>query len=88
MRSILEERVCAFVVGAVVVTVVVNGVFRLHCFGPMTALAATYHWGIYQYVAAKALTTYLILGCVGRGVELGSESSPAAPAAGSGNLEI
>ena len=44
-------------------------------------------------VAARALATYLIPGCVGRGVRLGSENSSGAGAAGggvwkSGNLEI
>ena len=45
-------------------------------------------------VAAKALATYLIPGCVGRGVKLGSETSSGAggPAGGgvwkSGNLEF
>ena len=43
-------------------------------------------------VAARALATYLIPGCVGRGVRLGSESSSATAAVGgvwkSGNLEI
>ena len=44
-------------------------------------------------VAARALATYLIPGCVGRGVRLGSESSSATGAGGggvwkSGNLEI
>ena len=44
------------------------------------------------YVAARALVTYLIPGCVGRGVSLGSESSSRSGGAGgvwkSGNLEI
>ena len=45
------------------------------------------------YVAARALATCLIPGCVGRGVRLGSESSSATGAAGggvwkSGDLEI
>ena len=43
-------------------------------------------------IAARALATYLIPGCVGKGVRLGSESSSAAATAGgvwkSGNLEI
>ena len=46
-------------------------------------------------VAARVLATYLVPGCVGRGVRLGSESSSGAGAAGaaggvwkSGNLEI
>ena len=45
-------------------------------------------------VAARALATYLILGCVGRGVRFGSESSSGSGGAGagggwkSGNLEI
>ena len=44
-------------------------------------------------VAARALATYLIPGCVGRGVRLGSANSSGAAAAGggvwkSGNLEI
>ena len=43
-----------------------------------------------NYIAAKALTTYLIPGCVGRGVRLGSEirPGPGPAAAASGNLEI
>ena len=44
------------------------------------------------YVAARALATYLIPGCVGRGVRLGSESSSGGAGAGggwkSGDLEI
>ena len=45
-------------------------------------------------MAARALATYLIPGCVGRGVRLGSESSSGSGGAGagggrkSGNLEI
>ena len=43
-------------------------------------------------VAARALATYLIPGCVGRGVRLGSESSSVSDSAGgvwkSKNLEI
>ena len=46
-------------------------------------------------VAARALATYLIPGCVGRGVRLGSENSSGGGAGGaaggvwkSGNLEI
>ena len=42
-------------------------------------------------VGARALATYLIPVCVGRGVRLGSENSSGAAAAGvwkSGNLEI
>ena len=43
-------------------------------------------------VAARALATHLVPGCVGRGVRLGSESSSATAAVGgvwkSGNLEI
>ena len=42
-------------------------------------------------VAARALATYLIPGCVGRGVRLGSESSSVVVVGGvwkSGNLEI
>ena len=43
-------------------------------------------------IAARALATYLIPGCVGRGVRLGSESSSGAGGGGgvwkSGNLEI
>ena len=42
-------------------------------------------------VAARALATYLIPGCVGRGVRLGSENSSDGGGAGvwkSGNLEI
>ena len=35
-------------------------------------------------IAAKALATYLIPGCVGRGVRLGSESSSATGAAAGG----
>ena len=47
-----------------------------------------------QFVAARALATYLIPGCVGRGDRLGSESlsggagSAGAGAGISGNLEI
>ena len=46
-----------------------------------------------QYIAARALATYLIPGCVGRGARLGSENSSGAGGAGvggvwkSGNLE-
>ena len=39
-------------------------------------------------VAARALATYLIPGCVGRGVRLGSESSSGGGVWKSGNLEI
>ena len=42
-------------------------------------------------VAARALATYSIPGCIGRGVRLGFESSPGGGAGGfwkSGNLEI
>ena len=43
-------------------------------------------------IAARALATYLVPGCVGRGVRLGSESSSATAAVGgvwkSGNLEF
>ena len=53
------------------------------------SLAKMVHFSI---IAARALATYLILGCVGRGVRLGSESSSGAAAGGgvwkSGNLEI
>ena len=44
-----------------------------------------------MFVAARALATYLIPGCVGRGVRLGSESSSGAGVGGvwkCGNLEI
>ena len=49
--------------------------------------------GIDPIIAARALATYLIPGCVGRGVKLGSESSSGGACAGvgvwkSGNLEI
>ena len=37
-----------------------------------------------QKVAAKVLATYLIPGCVGRGVRLGSENSSGAGGAGAG----
>ena len=51
------------------------------------------HRWIPREIAARALATYLIPGCVGRGVKLGSESSSATGAAGggvwkSGKLEI
>ena len=41
-------------------------------------------------ITARVLATYLIRGCVGRGVRLGSESSSGGAGAGwkSGNLEI
>ena len=40
-------------------------------------------------IAARALATYLVPGCVGRGVRLGSESSSAAASIWkSGNLKI
>ena len=46
----------------------------------------------YCMIAARALATYLIPGCVGRGVRLGSENSSATAGGGgvwkSGNLEI
>ena len=38
-------------------------------------------------IAARALATYLIPGCVGRGVKLGSESSSGGRVWKSGNLE-
>ena len=47
-----------------------------------------------KHIAARALATYLIPGCVGRGVRLGSESSSGGAGDGaggvwkSGNLEI
>ena len=45
-----------------------------------------------EKIAARALATYLIPGCVGRGVRLGSESSSVVVVVGgvwkSGNLEI
>ena len=47
-------------------------------------------FSLVQYIAARALATHLIPGCVGRGVRLGSESSSGG-AGGvwkSGNLEI
>ena len=37
---------------------------------------------LFKVVAARALATYLIPGCVGRGVRLGSENSSGAGAAG------
>ena len=46
---------------------------------------------VLRSIAARALATYLIPGCVGRGVRLGSESSSAGAGAGvwkSGNLQI
>ena len=45
---------------------------------------------LFAYVAARVLATYLIPGCVGRGVRLGSESSSGAGGGvwKSGNLEI
>ena len=50
------------------------------------------HMARYELIAARALATYLIPGCVGRGVRLGSENSSATAAVGgvwkSGNLEI
>ena len=51
------------------------------------------HMGRFWVIAARALATYLIPGCVGRGVRLGSESSSGAGGGGggvwkSGNLEI
>ena len=54
------------------------------------------NWGCYVlfWVAARVLATYLIPGCAGRGVRLGSESSSGGAGAGaagiwkSGNLEI
>ena len=51
------------------------------------------HQPRHSLVAARALATYLIPGCVGRGVRLGSESSSGGGAGGggvwkSGNLEI
>ena len=44
----------------------------------------------FAYIAARALATYLIPGCVGRGVRLGSESSSVVVGGvwKSGNLEI
>ena len=43
----------------------------------------------FHFVAARALATYLIPGCVGRGVRLGSENSSAVGGVWkSGNLEI
>ena len=39
-----------------------------------------------NFVAARVLATYLIPGCVGRGVRLGSENSSAAGAAGAGGV--
>ena len=45
----------------------------------------------HSFIAARALATYLIPGCVGRGVRLGSESSSGATGGGvwkSGDLEI
>ena len=46
-----------------------------------------------SFVAARALATYLIPGCVGRGIRLGSESSSGGAGAGggvwkAGNMEI
>ena len=53
------------------------------------AAAALLLWSCIMelYVAARALVTYLIPGCVGRGVRLGSESSSGGVWK-SGNLEI
>ena len=39
-------------------------------------------------IAARALVTYLILGCVGRGVRLGSESSSGGGGAGGGDWKF
>ena len=39
-------------------------------------------------VAARALATYLVPGCVGRGVKLGSESSSGAAGAGAGRRTL
>ena len=39
-----------------------------------------------SYVAARVLATYLIPGCVGRGVRLGSENSSGAAGAGAGGV--
>ena len=41
-----------------------------------------------QLIAARALATYLIPGCVGRGVRLGSENSSGGNVWKSGDLEI
>ena len=41
---------------------------------------------IFPFVAARVLATYLIPGCVGRGVRLGSENSSGAGAAGAGGV--
>ena len=43
---------------------------------------------VFMEITARALATYLILGCVGRGVKLGSESSSSGGVWKSGNLEI
>ena len=43
-------------------------------------------WGI--IIAVRVLATYLIPGCVGRGVRLGSENSSGGGVWKSGNLEI
>ena len=44
----------------------------------------------HSFIAARALATYLIPGCVGRGVKLGSESSSGGAGAGggAGNLSV
>ena len=63
----------------------------------LTGLAKVQHWTFISYpsgwgaaaiIAARALATYLIPGCVGRGVRLGSESSSVGGVWKSGNLEI
>ena len=46
------------------------------------------HIGLAYFFAARALTTYLIPGCVGRGVRLGSESFFGGGVWKSGNLKI
>ena len=59
----------------------INGTLSCRCFRPDSE----------SYVAARALATYLIPGCVGRGVRLGSEGSSVGGGGGvwkCGNLEI
>ena len=58
-----------------------------HCRGPPTI---GHHLLAHCHVAARALATYLIPGCVGRGVRLGSESSSVVVGGvwKSGNLKI
>ena len=60
----------------------------------IASMLKTVYWifGKHMFIAARALATYLVPGCDGRGVRLGSESSSATAAVGgvwkSGNLKI